>query len=275
MIRFSVISLLLLISAGASSQEYIPAPEEDSLYRMFLRFPHAGTVEEMQEMNSRIISYIEQVLADPESAGYRFDSLRRRAGILDADDGQFRIITWNLPLNAWEHEYHGVLQVIDTKRDTCSVYILKNKFNSIPDLVNAVTDETMWPGALYYDIRREKQGREQIYTLMGFNFHDRWSDKKIIDVLYFDEDLNPRFGKPVFSTPEGMQNRVVFEYSGEVAMSLRYNQDLKMIVYDHLAPIEPELKNFPRYYAPDFSYDGYKFRKGIWEHRANLDVRNR
>jgi hypothetical protein len=133
----------------------------------------------------------------------------------------------------------------------------------------------MWPGALYYDIRREKQGKNITYALMGYNFRDRWSDMKIIEALYFDRDKNPIFGKPVFNTPEGIQHRVIFEYSGEVAMNLRYNPDMKMIVYDHLAPIEPELSAHPRFYAPDFSYDGYRFKRGMWMHQENIDVRNR
>jgi hypothetical protein len=214
-------------------------------------------------------------LAQPESFDFAFDSLRKRVGILKSEDNQFRIFTWNIPLNAFEHEYHGIIQVCDHRENSCTVHILRNRINDIVDLLNIQTDKEMWPGALYYDLKRNKNGREVLYTLMGFNFHDRWSDKKIIEILHFDRDMNPQFGKPVFKTPDGIQHRVLFEYSGNVAMNLRYNPDMKMIVYDHLSPIEPELKNHPRFYAPDFSYDGYKFRKGMWEHQEDLDVRNR
>ncbi len=113
-----------------------------------------------------------------------------------------------------------------------------------------------------------------LYTLIGYHFNDRFSDKKIIDVLYFDKNQDAVFGKPVFNTEKGVQHRVIFEYSGEVVMTVRYNPDLKMIVYDHLSPIEPELAGHPRFYAPDFSYDGYKWKSGMWIHQSDIDVRN-
>ena len=275
MYRLLFILCFLLILPQVHSQDYIPVPVEDSLFQMFMKFPRMGGVEEMQGLNDNILDYMEENLTRPQSLKYRFDSLKQRAGIIDAEDGFFRIITWNLPLNAWEHEYYGIIQVYHKEIDSCIIHRLNNRLVDIPDILHARTDASNWPGALYYDVIRKKNGRELIYTLIGFNFNDRFSDKKIIDVLHFDEEKNPWFGKNVFTTPLGMQHRVIFEYSGEVAMNLRYNQDLKMIVYDHLEPIEPELKNFPRYYAPDFSYDGYKFRRGLWEYKADLDVRNR
>lgn len=255
------------------TQNSAPTAIEDSLFLLFEQFQMKADAEERQNLNADIINYMSRILTFPESLDYRFDSLRKRTGILDAPDGMFRIFTWNIPMDPFEHEIHGIIQVKGS--DACRVHILKNHFDGISELLHSQTDKSNWPGALYYDILRNKQGKTIFYTLMGYNFHDRWSDKKIIEILHFDEELNPLFGKAVFNTPEGIQHRVVFEYSGEVAMNLRYNPDLKMIVYDHLSPIEPELKAHPRFYAPDFSYDGYKFRNGIWEHKSEVDVRNR
>lgn len=273
--RIVFIIALFLSASHAYPQTGYPAPLEDSLYALFEKFQLMETVEAKQELNARILNYMKEALAQPESFEYAFDSLRKRAGILKSEDNQFRIFTWNIPLSAFEHDYHGIIQVCDQRENSCTVHILRNRINDIGDLLNVQTDKEMWPGALYYDLRRNKNGREIFYTLIGFNFHDRWSDKKIIEILQFDRDMNPHFGKPVFKTPDGIQHRVMFEYSGNVAMNLRYNPDMKMIVYDHLSPIEPELKNHPRFYAPDFSYDGYKFRRGMWEHQEDLDVRNR
>jgi hypothetical protein len=275
MVRLNILVAILLAAFPVCCQVPGPTATEDSLFRLFERFPALRSTGERQHLDSVILQYMQEKLAEPESFTYRFDSLRKRVGILAADDGKFRIFTWNVPLSAWEHEYHGVIQVYDDRDKTVRVHVLVDRLQDIPDLLHARTGEGMWPGALYYDLRREKHGGEVIYTLMGFNFNDRWSDKKIIDVLYFDSEMDPQFGKAVFNTPSGIQHRVVFEYSGEVAMNLRYNPDLKMIVYDHLSPIEPELKDHPRFYAPDFSYDGYKFRKGMWEHQSDVDVRNR
>jgi hypothetical protein len=270
-----LISILSLAALPASAQVHAPAPAEDSLYNLFQKFRISRDAEEMQSRNVIIMEYMSKILKDPKSFAYRFDSLKKVAGILESPDGLFRIYTWNVPLNFYMHEIHGIIQVKIPAKDSCEIHILENQLDAIPDVLHAETDKSSWPGALYYEMRRNKSGKQVFYTLMGYNFHDRWSDKKIIDVLHFDEELNPSFGKAVFDTPEGLQHRVIFEYSGEVAMNLRYNPDLKMIVYDHLSPIEPELAAHPRFYAPDFSYDGYKFRRGIWEHRSDVDVRNR
>ena len=270
--------ILLLIAVLFAANPLLPQSTrpgiaEDSLFLLFEQFQTMGTVEEKQALNASILDYMESCLVLPESFEYRFDSLSKRVGILKAEDMQFRVFTWNIPMGPFTHEYHGIVQVNDQHENTCRVHVLSDR--NIPDLLQTETGKDMWPGALYYDLRRNKHGNEVIYTLMGFNFHDRYSDKKIIEVLHFDNDMNPLFGKPVFNTPSGIQYRVVFEYSGDVAMNLRYNPYMKMIVYDHLSPIEPELRDHPRFYAPDFSYDGYKFKRGIWEYQADLDVRNR
>lgn len=275
MIRLLYIITLLGTALPVWTQTGNPVAFEDSLYGLFERFPRMETREHIQQLNAEILELMSVGLTRPESFEYRFDSLRKRVGILESGDKRFRIFTWNVPLSAYEHEYHGIIQVKRHRQDTCTVHILRNLIGDIPDLLNAETGKDMWPGALYYDLRRNKKGRDVFYTLIGFNFHDRWSDQKIIEVLHFDSQMNPHFGKPVFNTPDGVQHRVIFEYSGDVAMNLRYNPDLKMIVYDHLAPIEPELAGQSRFYAPDFSYDGYKFKRGIWEHREDVDVRNR
>ncbi|HEC44535.1 MAG TPA: hypothetical protein ENI20_17085 [Bacteroides sp.] len=275
MYRLLIIVGFTLTIQPLLSQDYIPSIAEDSLYRLFEQYQVMQTGPQRGELNIAIFTYMQENLVLPETFEYRFDSLRKRAGILESGDGLFRIFTWNIPISAWEHELHGLIQVYDKESNTCAVHILHNGIEEIPDLIHSVTGPGMWPGVLYYDVLRKKKGKQVYYTLMGFSFHDRWSDKKIIEALHFDENMNPLFGKPVFNTPEGIQHRVVFEYSGDVAMNLRYNPDLKMIVYDHLEPIEPELAAHPRFYAPDFSYDGYKFRKGMWEFRSDLDVRNR
>ncbi|MFC2112616.1 hypothetical protein ACFLTA_05040 [Bacteroidota bacterium] len=275
MYRFLIFITFILAVTHVLSQTYIPTKTEDSLFQLFDQFGKIRKVEESQELNDSILVYMQENLVDPITFTYRFDSLRKRAGILDSGDGQFRIITWNIPVSVWEHEYYGIMQVLDKESDSCRVFVLNNQINEIPDILHSETGSEMWPGALYYDIRRNKSGKDVFYTIMGFNFNDRWSDKKIIEALHFDENMDPRFGKPVFNTPDGIQHRVVFEFSGDVAMSLRYNPNMKMIVYDHLEPIEPELAAHPRFYAPDFSYDGYKFKRGMWEYRSDLDVRNR
>jgi hypothetical protein len=229
---------------------------------------------EKKQLNDSILQVMTGILESQASFDHPFDSLKR-IGKVKSPDKKFRIFTWNVPLSNFVHEYHGIIQVAAGKKTTCQLFILKDQALRLEELLHKESSPAKWPGMLYYQVLRHKSGRNVFYTLIGYHFNDRYSDKKIIDVLFFDDNQEPVFGKPVFKTEDGIQHRVIFEYSGEVVMTVRYNPEMKMIVYDHLSPIEPELEGHLRFYAPDFSYDGYRWKGGMWNHQSDIDVRNR
>jgi len=55
----------------------------------------------------------------------------------------------------------------------------------------------------------------------------------------------------------------MFQYAGEVSMSLKYNSSRKQIVFSHLAPNTPDptLENQFQYYGPDGSFDALEMKK--------------
>ena len=274
MLRVLLFIIPVLLSHIAFPQADPISQDETSLKKMFERLYLIESDSEKKQLNDSILQVMTLVLTSPGSFDYPFDSLSR-IGKVRSPDNAFRIFTWNVPLSGFDHEYHGIIQVGAGKKPSCPLFVLKDQSRKLEELqLTELTGEN-WPGALYYQVLRNKAGSNVIYTLIGYHFNDPFSDKKIIDVLYFDENQEPVFGKPVFNTENGIQHRVIFEYSGEVVMTVRYNPDLKMIVYDHLSPIEPELEGHFRFYAPDFSYDGYKWKSGMWIHQSDVDVRNR
>jgi len=264
----------LLISQPAFPQADTLTENETTLRELFEQLYLTGSDAEKKQLNDSILQVMPRLLESPASFDYPFDSLNR-IGNVRSPDNAFRIFTWNVPFSGFVHEYYGIIQVGARKNSYCQVFALQDQARRLEELIHAETTAEDWPGMLNYQVLRNKAGRDVIYTLIGYHFNDRFSDKKIIDVLYFDENQEPVFGKPVFNTEHGIQHRVIFEYSGEVVMTVRYNPDLKMIVYDHLSPIEPELAGHLRFYAPDFSYDGYKWKSGMWTHQSDIDVRNR
>lgn len=263
----------LFLSQAAFPQVNPMAEDEASLRELFEQMFLSGSDTEKKQLNDSILQVMPRLLASTASFDFPFDSLNM-IGNVRSPDNAFRIFTWNVPLSGFEHEYHGIIQVGAGKKPSCRVFILQDQSRKLEELLHEETTSEAWAGMLYYQIIRNKAGRNVLYTLIGYHFSDRFSDKKIIDVLYFDQNQNAVFGKPVFNTEKGVQHRVIFEYSGEVVMTVRYNPDLKMIVYDHLSPIEPELAGHLRFYAPDFSYDGYKWKSGMWVHQSDIDVRN-
>ncbi len=250
------------------------AAEVDSLKNLFEDLYQLESDQAKKSLNRDILAYFSQVLEERESFRYSFDSLDM-IGVLTAPDRTFRIFTWNVPMTDFTHEYYGLIQRPEKKEKRCRIYRLSKGVSLNEQILHDSCTAGQWPGALYYEILKNTSGGEDFYTLLGFYFNDRFSDMKVIEAMYFDDSGDVIFGKPVFHTGQGTQHRVLFEYSGEVVFNLRYNPDLKMIVFDHLSPIEPELAGHPRFYAPDFSYDGYRYGKGFWEYLPDIDVRNR
>ncbi|MFW5754904.1 MAG: hypothetical protein ACOCV9_08875, partial [Marinilabiliaceae bacterium] len=83
------------------------------------------------------------------------------------------------------------------------------------------------------------------------------------------------FGAPVFDYQGQRRQRLIFEYSNQANMMLRYDDQNERIVMDHLAPRSPRYEGDRSYYGPDFSYDALKFEGGKWVLIEDVDVRNR
>ena len=272
--RLTLFIILLFSVTILRAQRTQLEASRDSLSLLFEQLHLQDSDQAKKSMNRDIMDLFSRILADDESFNLSFDTIRR-IGNLTSPDKKFRIFTWNVPMSGVTHDYHGIVQYYDKKSGICRVYELSDETSLEDGILHGEYSSGQWPGALYYEIHRNKHGGEVFYTILGFHYHDRFSDKKLMEAMYFNQEGDIVFGKPVFQTESGFQHRVLFEYSGEVVFNLRYNPDMKMIVFDHLAPIEPELAGHPRFYAPDFSYDGFRFRNGIWVYQADLDVRNR
>ena len=246
---------------------------EIDLYNKFTALHKYADEAQKDMVNSNILEELESLLALPMSFNYPFDSLRW-IGKIYSPDLKFRLITWNIPSADGTHTYYGFIQIPQKKGKPCLVIRLKDRSLEINTPETDILSAETWWGALYYEIIMNKNKGVRMYTLIGLDLNDRYSNKKVIDILTFNDDNVPVFGLPVLQMDGKTKNRVIFEFAEDVVMTIRYNGDSKMIVFDHLSPIEPALRNNPRFYAPDSSYDGFRFRKGIWEYVPDLDIRN-
>jgi hypothetical protein len=159
-------------------------------------------------------------------------------------------------------------------KDKIFTYKLKDKSDSLENPEEAILNYPNWYGALYYRIIPiETRFNEIHYTLLGFDPHDFLTNKKIVEVLRFDEQNKPVFGASIFRNRKNISNRLIFEYSEFATMTLQYEDKKEMIVYDHLSPSSPKYKGQYEFYGPDFSYDGLKYEKGIWNTYFDLDLR--
>jgi hypothetical protein len=268
-----LITVIFVINPSGAQQSFDIATHEMDLYKKFTELYKSRDVTIQNELNSQILDELEPLLQDPQSFNYQFDSLRW-TGRIYSPDRKLRFITWNVPASNGTHSYYGFLQYYPKKNKPCLVFRLNDKSANINQPESEILSPEKWWGALYYQVLVNKYKGERLYTVIGLDMNDMYSNKKVIDVLTFNDQNTPVFGRPVFHSEGKLKNRIIFEYAEDVVMIVRYNQQNKMIVFDHLSPIDPALRNNPRFYAPDSSYDGFRFRKGVWEYIPDIDVRN-
>ncbi len=202
------------------------------------------------------------------SFDYAFDSLKN-IGSIYSPDRALRIFTWNIPVGLNDQLYFGLALYFSRSDNNYIVVKLNN-----PTGLNQLKKIGEWPGALYYEVVQTKHAGQKYYTLLGFNFDTPLSNKKVIDILSIDDYNELYFCKELIRYDNKIVDNIEFVYNEKASMSLRYDQDKKMIIFDHLSPSKPSLEGKYEFYGPDFTYDGLKFEKGIWEHYLNINITN-
>lgn len=266
-----IIFFALLISNSLFSQTNTRNLATD-LQGMFGRLRENLPSQQKLLINDSLKLILESYAASDTVFTHRFSNLRY-LGQISSPDNLVKIITWNLILEDGGNRY---ICYIIRKSDTGaknSVYKLSGIYNEAPIRTDTIYTESNWYGALYYEIRPFKTGKETSYILLGIDYGNSFITRKIIDVLSFSSG-SLVFGKKCFSDGAVIMPRVVFEFSSNAVMSLRFYGDMS-IVFDHLSPSAPELKDNRQYYGPDFSYDSYDFEKGLWRFKSNIDIRNK
>lgn len=224
-------------------------------------------------LNSSFLQKFEDALKVSGSFDYPFDSLKN-VGRLKSDDGRVRVFTWNIPQVGGTQRYFGFIQSIDNDKNV-RLFRLNDSRNGNTDAFNVQLGVDNWLGALYYQIVTVKSKPQNYYVLMGYDYNNLFTSKKLIEVLSFSQTGQPLFGLKVFDV-DGRQrlSRIVFEFAARASMTLRYEEKVKTIVFDHLSPSQPQYAGNLQHYGPDFSYDGFKLDNGVWRYVRDLDMRN-
>ncbi|HTA28375.1 MAG TPA: hypothetical protein VK809_11330, partial [Bacteroidia bacterium] len=248
---------------------------EDSMKSLQYVRINARTDKEKEVANGQLWVLMDKALSIPGSFDYPFDSLKT-IGIEISPDKQFRIITWDVPKSGCTFSYYGFIQSYNAKKKKYDLFVLKDHTADIPNPQSAACPPDKWLGMLYYKIIKEKGSKT--YTLLAWEGCSKQITRKVIDMLTFNAQGIPSFGKAVFqklpATYKGNPKRILFEYSADVSMSLRYDDSKGMILFDLLGPIEDGLEGQHQYYGPSFQVDGMKYSNGFWTYAANVQARN-
>lgn len=246
----------------------------DTLNSHFEKMAKAKTDNEKLTANEKIITLLDAHLSRKSSFDYQFSA--KYLGNIMSPDSTVRIITWNIPYSDGTFEYFGYIQYKKTKDSDMLLIPLKDSSKVIDEPEKATCTNEKWFGALYYEIIPVETESTKYYTLLGWDGNDLFSTKKIIDVLYFDENGQALFGFDIFRNFEARQTakRVIFEYSSRVDMLLKYFDKDKMIVFEHLSPIKPQYKGNFQFYSPDMSTDALVLEDGKWLYKPNINFKN-
>jgi len=195
---------------------------------------------------------------------YPFDSLECISHLF-APDSTFKIMTWQLYLGKGINRYFGTIQM---RGDKLKMYPLFDASDTMVYHVQSTLTKDNWFGALYYKILKNYSQGKYYYTLLGYDAGDLFCDRKIIDVLWFQEGF-PLFGAPLFKFKNAdgkteIKNRIFVDYKFDALANLGYDTSSKIIIYDHMSPEDSITAGLTFSYIPDGTYEGFKFENGFW-----------
>lgn len=259
-----------ILLAQVGQKNNLPRVYQDSLKHLGVRMINNEDEMERKAANYNFIKTLTSTLKMPGSFNFKFDSVKT-ISVINEPDGRFRIFSWPVMNQDGSYRFYGTIQ-INTGTSPLEMYPLADYSPFMSSPQDTVTSNTKWFGALYYNII-PVAGTTPYYVLLGWKGNTPKSTKKLIEVLSF-QNGKPVLGAPVFVDKGTIHNRIVFEYSRQVSMMLKYLPEQHLIAFDHLAPPDKKQQNKPETYGPDLTYDGYRLQNGKWIFQENIDLRN-
>ncbi|MFN3528498.1 MAG: hypothetical protein ACK417_01075 [Bacteroidia bacterium] len=250
---------------------------DDALYDAQIRLTelmywsqYADSLFERNDANYLFIRNLVQALRLPGAFDFEFDSLRYISKLY-TPDRKYRIFSWQVKQDfSWRH--FGCILTNEAEPRIIPLIDQSDRFINRDD---TSLGPKSWYGAGYYAIVPEIYKVKGItyYTLLGYDPHEPFSQRKMIDILWFDKNGEVHFGAPMLLRPDGLKHRFIIEYAGDVAVQLRYDSFAKKIVFDHLIARNEENKGFGFDDVPDGSFNAFVWKKGKWVFEDNIDLR--
>ncbi|MEX2597398.1 MAG: hypothetical protein WEC59_10760 [Salibacteraceae bacterium] len=235
----------------------------------------AETDEAREEANKKFLVFMRDALNHPESFNASFDTIPN-IGDLRSGDGFFRMVNWNLPYENLTNRYFCFVQYKDKKSDEYKLIELKTGYRGLSGEYRKIFNEKDWYGALYYDIVPSKtrgKNRKRAYMLLGWQGKDEYSSLKVIDVLQITK-RGLRFGADIFDYPyERNIKRFILEYKSDAAVSLKYDNREKRIVFNQLVPMQPDLEGMHEFYIPVLEFNAFVWKRRKWIYEEDVEVK--
>ena len=266
--RFLVLCVFSFFFLGLNAQSKFENLEQE-LNSKFESLRVVTTDSMKLRISQLIMADLKKTLGKKGSFSYPFNQLVL-LGKVSSSDKQLRIFSWNCILESGSYQYFSIL----LKKTGRKVELFELHHNSdVKESMTAKLSMNEWLGALYYQIVPFKHKGEKKYLLLGWDGNKDRTSKKLIEILGFSKTGDPELGFPVINWRGKRLSRVIFEYSKQVQMKLKFHKRVNSVVFDHLTPSEPRYVNQFEYYGPDFSYDALELNDGIWDLIEEFDLK--
>lgn len=268
-ISILIISIYVSCSIAQEAGYLELVKAEGKLQEMFEEL-YSDSLEDPSVILEQLSLFMEEALTMPGAMQYPWTRLDR-IGVRTSADKQIRVFTWHVEDDPDHFRYFGYFQLA-LRRGKVSVLPLSDNFKKQRNLFRGDQSTEDWYGKLYYGIVENRVKRKTYYTLLGMDFNDSRSNIKTVEVLRIHRN-EPQFVKEMFFNGRDRVDRVVLEYSSQVAITVRYDPLLDMIAFDHLVPFHEIYQGQFEFYGPDGSFDGLEFDDGNWIFREDIDAR--
>jgi hypothetical protein len=260
--NFIFLVSILIIGKTSAQTDTSLVSREDHLVLLLNDLRTAENDADKKARNKVFKEYLAETITLEGAFNYPFSKLKT-VGFVDSPDGLIRIINWNVEQDDQSQKYCCYILRFDPKKKNVEISELIDNSFMLPPRPDGILDANNWYGALYYKIIPIEKGSKTMYTLLGWDGNNSMSTVKLIDVLYFSGD-NPKLGSPIFKTKETTLKRYFFEHSKKTVMSLKYEDQYKRLIFDHLSPESPNLAGFYSFYVPDLSLDAFVLEGNKW-----------
>jgi len=284
----SFISLLLLVPALLMAQTAeTPSPPQNEdlmqLQSLALGLQTAPTEEarlgKCYEFIPALVGYLKK-----QSVPYQTDlSSLEQISVLEAPDQSFKILSWAVELDTEQkQEVIAAFREARVNSDKSYKYFGAILFNEASLKLMPLTDKSNeniepedgyntnkdWYGCVYYNISQKTLNGQAVYSLFGWDGATGQSTRKVMDLLTFGDDGSPIFGLPIIDVVRDdslmVKYRFLHEYRSGSGVSLNYDKERDIVVFDFIEAPDEESKGIYPTYIPDGTYAGLEFKNDRW-----------
>ena len=200
----------------------------------------------------------------------------KNVSIVKDAENRFKIYSWTYPnYTGDKYYYFGYVQVKEEKTDNILTFPLSDSTSIIQKPESEKLKSNRWFGAAYYSVNKVKYKGVNYFVLLGWKGFNQQITKKVIEVCYLEKG-ELKFGFPLLKSGSVYKNRLIYSFNSQASMSLRFENNGKKIVLDHIST--PRSKStdvdLSSQAGPDGTYDSFNLKKGRYVLDKDVDARS-